>query len=100
MPIFSASDYGSPVKLHLDFSKIDRTTALRTWLVYHEVELKELALQMGVHPGTISRIINGKRSPENLLRRLNAYGIPKELLPEPGPGPGRPKKTKNVFLDE
>lgn len=74
----------------LDLNKVDRETALRTWLQYHRIEVKDLAKQLNVHPGTVTRIINGQRASRSLINRLIALGIPKQLLPEPGPGPGRP----------
>lgn len=74
----------------LDLNKVDRETALRTWLQYHRIEVKDLAKKLEVHPGTVTRIINGQRASRSLINRLVAIGIPKQLLPEPGPGPGRP----------
>jgi transcriptional regulator with XRE-family HTH domain len=77
----------------LDLNKVDRETALRTWLQYNRIEVKDLAGQLGVHPGTITRIINGQRASRTLIKRLISLGIPEQLLPEPGPGPGRPPGT-------
>jgi hypothetical protein len=74
----------------LDLNKVDRETALRTWLQYHRIEVKDLAGKLDVHPGTVTRIINGQRASRSLITRLIALGIPEQLLPEPGPGPGRP----------
>lgn len=74
----------------LDLNKVDRETALRTWLQYHRIEVKDLASQLAVHPGTVTRIINGQRASRSLITRLISLGIPEQLLPEPGPGPGRP----------
>ncbi|WP_051261400.1 hypothetical protein [Desulfovibrio inopinatus] len=76
----------------LDLSKVDRETALRTWLVYHRIEIKNLATQLNVHSGTIIRVITGERPSRHLITQLISLGIPKHLLPEPGPGPGRPPK--------
>jgi len=69
----------------LDLTKVNRETALRTWLAYHRIEKKWLAEQLGVHRGTVTRLINGQRSSRDLVERLTALGIPRELLPEPGP---------------
>ncbi len=76
----------------LDLSKVDRETALRTWLVYNRIDIKGLATQLGVHSGTIIRVITGERPSRHLIAQLIKLGIPAHLLPEPGPGPGRPPK--------
>ncbi|MEW5772388.1 MAG: helix-turn-helix transcriptional regulator [Thermodesulfobacteriota bacterium] len=70
----------------LDLSKVNRETALRTWLAYHRIRKKWLAEQLGVHRGTVTRIINGQRSSRELIERLVALGIPRDLLPEPAGG--------------
>lgn len=81
----------------LDLTKVNRETALRTWLAYHRIEKKRLAEQLGVHRGTVTRIINGQRSSRELVERLAALGIPRELLPEPGPGPDRTDAAEPGF---
>jgi transcriptional regulator with XRE-family HTH domain len=78
------------MRIVLDLDNVDRETALRTWMQYHRIEVKDLADRLKVHPGTITRIINGQRASKGLIDRLIGLGIPRELLPEPGPGPGRP----------
>ncbi|MGE4297344.1 MAG: transcriptional regulator [Desulfovibrionaceae bacterium] len=78
----------------LDLSLVDRETALRTWLAYHRIEEKRLADELGVHKGIITRIIKGERAPRELIARLIQFGVPPQLLPEPGPGPGRPPKPE------
>lgn len=72
----------------LDLTKVSRETALKTWLAYHRIEKKRLAEQLGVHRGTVTRLINGQRTSRDLIERLAALGIPRELLPDPGPRPG------------
>ncbi len=74
----------------LDLTKVSRETALRTWLAYHRIEKKWLAEQLGVHRGTVTKIINGQRSSRDLVDRLVALGIPRELLPEPSAPVDRP----------
>lgn len=81
------------MEMVLDLTKVDRETALRAWLAYHEIGEKELALRIGASPSVITRIITGERSSKGVIERLVAAGIPAALLPPPGPGPGRPRKT-------
>jgi hypothetical protein len=73
----------------LDLTKVNRETALRTWLAFHRIEKKWLAEKLGVHRGTVTKIINGQRSSRDLVDRLVALGIPRELLPEPSIVPER-----------
>ncbi len=68
----------------LDLTQVNRETALKTWLAYHRIEKKRLAEQLGVHRGTVTRLINGQRTSRDLIERLAALGIPRELLPDPG----------------
>jgi transcriptional regulator with XRE-family HTH domain len=67
----------------LDLSRVDRKTGLRTWLVYHGIHLRSLAAQLGVHPGTITKLVTGERVSPRLLSHLAGLGIPRELLPAP-----------------
>lgn len=67
----------------LDLQKVDRATALKTWLAYHGVEAKTLADRLGVHRGTVSRLISGERSSAVLIESLVEMGIPRDLLPVP-----------------
>lgn len=76
----------------LDLNKVPRETALRTWLAYHQIEAKWLAERLGVHRGTVTRIIKGERSSRELIERLVALGIPRGLLPKSRSGLGRPAK--------
>jgi transcriptional regulator with XRE-family HTH domain len=80
------------MELVLDLSQVERETALRTWLAYHGIGEKQLATQVGVSPSSITRIIKGERASRDLVERLVGVGIPASLLPEPGPGPGRPPR--------
>jgi len=80
------------VKFLLDLGQVDRETALRTWLVYHKFDVKTLAVQFGVHRGAISRVITGERPSRSLIELLIKHGVPAALLPELGPGPGRPPR--------
>lgn len=79
------------LSLHLDLRKVDRVTALMAWLAYHKIERRALAAKIGVQPSAITRIIRGVRSTEWIIEAMVKEGIPRELLPEPGPGPGRPR---------
>ena len=69
----------------LDLTKVSRETALKTWLAYHRIEKKRLADELGVHRGTVTKLINGQRSSRDLVERLVTLGIPRELLPDPTP---------------
>jgi plasmid maintenance system antidote protein VapI len=69
----------------LDLGKVDRETALRTWLAYHRIAAKDLAERLGVHRGAVTRIIKGQRASRDLIARLSGMGIPMELLPESRP---------------
>lgn len=66
--------------LCLDLTAVDKTVGLRAWLTYHRISEKELARRIGVTPSTISRFINGHRRSEDLKLRMQALGIPEELL--------------------
>jgi len=80
------------MEMVLDLTKVDRETALRAWLAYHGIGERQLALRVGVSPSAITRVIKGDRASKGLLTRLSAAGIPLDLLPPPGPGPGRPRR--------
>ncbi len=68
--------------LILDLGKVDQGTAIRTWMAYHNVKLKDLAGRIGVSASTISRILAGKRRPAKLTDSLVSMGFPPELLQE------------------
>lgn len=78
-------------ELTLNLTKVDRTTALRTWMTYHRIRPKQLARDLGVNESFISYLIQGKRRSRKIITKLVERGFPAELLPEPGNGPGRPK---------
>lgn len=69
----------------------DRQARLKAWLAYHNISNKKLAEALEVHPSMISRIIRGQRAPSRLLKKLQIFGIPNELLPLPSRPPGRPR---------
>lgn len=70
------------MSLILDLSKVDRERALAAWLVYHGIERQTLAKQLGITPGALTRIIQGKNRPPKRIKRLIELGIPSELLPK------------------
>ena len=69
------------MNIHLDLSKVSRETALKTWLAYHRIGYRELAVRIGVDPSFISYIVQGKRRSRRVLDALKALGVPPELLP-------------------
>ncbi len=79
-------------KIHtsLDQHPCGRQAALRAWLAYHGIPMKELARMIGVHPSMMTHIVKGNRSPAKRIEQLVALGIPRHLLPEPSRPPGRP----------
>ncbi len=86
--------------MHLDLRKVDRVTALMTWLTYHKIERRTLATRLGVQPSAITRIIRGVRATQWIIEAMAKEGIPMELLPEPGPGPGRPRRDEDTLFQE
>jgi len=77
----------------------DRQHKLEAWLSYHRILKNRLAIELGVHPSMISRIIKGDRAPKERIQQLVALGIPEPLLPAPSRPPGRPKgSTKRKRL--
>lgn len=78
-----------------DQNPLNRQAALRAWLAYHGVQLKELAHMIGVHPSMMTHIVKGSRSPAKRIEQLVALGIPRHLLPEPSRPPGRPPNKKS-----
>lgn len=75
-----------------DLLSSSRQAKLNAWLAIRGVQKKDLAEHLGVHPSMITRILSGDRRPSRLIAQLIALGIPANLLPEPGPTPGRPAK--------
>ncbi|AGW13421.1 helix-turn-helix domain-containing protein [Megalodesulfovibrio gigas] len=69
----------------------DRQQKLEAWLSYHRIYKNRLAVDLGVHPSMISRIIKGDRAPKERIQQLVELGIPEQLLPAPSRPPGRPK---------
>ncbi|MEG6507196.1 helix-turn-helix transcriptional regulator [Nitratidesulfovibrio sp. 1201_IL3209] len=67
-----------------------RQDMLRIFLREGGISRNDIADLLGVHPQSVSRILNGDRAlPEHVLR-LRELGIPAELLPIPeriAPGP-------------
>jgi predicted transcriptional regulator len=70
--------------LKLDLAKVDRETALKTWLAYHRIGYRELADKIGVDPSFISYVVQGKRTSKRVLQALVRLGIPASLLPGTG----------------
>jgi predicted transcriptional regulator len=79
------------MSIHLDLSKVSRETALKTWLAYHRIGYRELAVKTGVDPSFISYIVQGKRRSKRVVDALVAMGVPPELLPGQDDGPA-PRK--------
>jgi hypothetical protein len=71
----------------LDLSKVNRETALKTWLAYQQIGYRELAEQVGVDPSFISYMVQGKRKSRKVAARLLALGVPAELLPDQSRSP-------------
>ncbi|MEW5772389.1 MAG: helix-turn-helix domain-containing protein [Thermodesulfobacteriota bacterium] len=67
--------------LLLDLSKVDPSTALNAWLIYHNLSKKELSQRLGVGPSTVTRLIAGQRRSPRLRAALEQMGIPSTLLP-------------------
>lgn len=70
------------MSLILDLGKVNRERALSAWLTYHGIERKWLAKELGITPGALTRIIQGKNRPKARIQRLIELGIPAELLPK------------------
>ncbi|EPR42771.1 hypothetical protein dsx2_2688 [Desulfovibrio sp. X2] len=81
------------MSLLLDLSLIDRERAVSAWLAYHGISKADLARQIGVDPSFITYVLQGKRRSRRIHALLVDLGVPGELLPDPGNGPGRPRKT-------
>lgn len=67
-------------RLCLDLGKVDRKTALRTWLIYHGISEKEIAEKLSVSPSTVTRLLSGERRSPDLIDKLANFGIPPILL--------------------
>lgn len=68
--------------MNLDLNAVDRERALAAWLEYNEVKRKDLAKELGITAGALTRIIQGKYSPPNRIKRLVELGVPADLLPD------------------
>ena len=75
-----------------DLLSSSRQAKLNAWLAIRGIRKKDLAKHLGVHSSMITRILSGDRRPSRRIAELVALGIPANLLPEPGPAPGRPAK--------
>jgi hypothetical protein len=80
------------MSIYLDLKKTDRLRAINAWLTYHGIGKTTLAEKLGVDPSFITYVLQGKRKSRKVFGELVSLGIPKELLPPPGTGPGRPPK--------
>jgi len=76
----------------LDLTKTNRERAIGAWLAYHGISKADLARQVNVDPSFITYFIQGKRKSRRIHDQLLKIGVPHELLPTPGNGPGRPRK--------
>lgn len=84
------------MSLVLDLSLIDRERAIGAWLAFHGITKADLAREIGVDPSFITYVVQGKRKSRRIHAKLLEIGVPKELLPDPGNGPGRPRKSRAV----
>jgi IS30 family transposase len=71
------------MNLNLDLTAVDRERALRTWLVFHGMDLFEIAGKLRVAHSTVSRLIKRERASMRRVEQLHSLGIPRELLPAP-----------------
>lgn len=76
----------------LDLTHTSRERAIGAWLAYHGISKADLARQVNVDPSFITYFIQGKRKSRRIHTQLLKLGMPPELLPTPGNGPGRPRK--------
>ncbi len=60
-----------------------REPALRAFLAFHGLQVRDLAERTNAHRTQVTRCLSGERSPAWLLDCLAALGIPSSLLPEP-----------------
>lgn len=72
------------MNIQLDLSKVSRETALKTWLAYHRIGYRELAVKVGVDPSFISYMVQGKRRSKRVREALVNLGVPPDLLPSDG----------------
>jgi IS30 family transposase len=77
------TDKEKTMNLCLDLSSVDRERALKAWLVYHGMDLFEIAGKLRVAHSTVSRLIKRERASTRRIEQLHGLGIPKELLPQP-----------------
>jgi len=69
-------------KLVLDLTVVERTTALRAWLAYHEMDLFSIAGRLGVAHSTVTRLLKREKASLKRVEQLRNLGIPRELLPQ------------------
>jgi IS30 family transposase len=69
--------------LVLDLTAVDRKTALKAWLAYHEMDLFFIAGRIGVAHSTVTRLLKRDKASYKRVGQLRALGIPGELLPQP-----------------
>ena len=69
--------------LVLDLTAVDRKTALKAWLAYHEMDLFFIADRIGVAHSTVTRLFKRDRTSRKRVEQLRSLGIPGELLPTP-----------------
>ncbi len=69
--------------LVLDLTAVERKTALRAWLAYHEMDLFFIADRIGAAHSTVTRLLKRDRASYKRVEQLRALGIPGELLPQP-----------------
>ena len=79
----------------LDLTRVSPERAINAWLVYHGISKSSLAKELNVDPSFITYVIQGKRRSREVHAELIRLGIPSELLPSPGNGPGRPRKNRD-----
>lgn len=66
--------------MKLDLSKVDRETALKSWLTYHKITYAELASELDVDPSFISHIIKGDRKSKRIFQEMIKRGVPATLI--------------------
>lgn len=69
--------------LVLDLTAVDRKTALRAWLAYHEMDLFFIAERIGAAHSTVTRLLKRDKASFKRVEQLRSLGIPGELLPQP-----------------
>lgn len=65
----------------LDLSVLDRSKALRVWMLYHKITSSGLAKELEVDPSLICRVLNCQKRSKRVLDKLVELGVPQSLLP-------------------